>query len=298
MELAQLRYFVAVAEELSFSRAAERLHMTQPPLSARIRQLEEEMEVLLVERSTRSVRLTPAGEFFLEETQRMLFQLEQSTRAAWRVGNGQIGRLGLGFVPSAANETVPPVLRAFRESFPDVDVSLHEMNPAQLVRALHDGQIDAAFFYLPSGEIPPFGDAALESRPVSREPLVVALPEGHPLTARRRVDLAELSREPFILVAAHRGSGLRDTILEQCRCSGFMPDVIQEATLIQTIGGLVASGVGVALVPASLRRLQRTGVAYRSVQGETPVVEMGVIWRRNDPNKVLGSFLEVLGGSN
>lgn len=282
MELKQLRYFVAVAEELSFSRAAERLHMTQPPLSAQIRGLEEDLGVQLFERSTRSVCLTAAGELFLDEMRLLLSQLEQSVRAARRVGHGEVGRLALGFVPSAASETLPPLLKAFREGFPDVDVSLHEMNPVQLVQALHERRVDAAFFYLPPGDIPPFGDADLDSKPVSREPLVVALPEGHPLTARRRIDLKTLAGEPLILVAAHRGSGLRDIILEQCRKANFMPDVVQEATLIQTIGGLVASGVGLALVPASLRRLQSTGVTYRSIQGDTTLVEMGVIWRRND----------------
>lgn len=293
MELKQLRYFVTVAEELSFSRAAEVLHMTQPPLSAQIKHLEEEIGVPLFERSTRSVQLTPAGQLFLEETRRLFIQLDQSVRAAWRVGNGEVGRLALGFVPSAASETLPPLLKAFRGSFPDVDVSLHEMNPPQLVQALHDGRIDAAFFYLPSGDVPPFGDADLESRPVSQEPLVAVFPEGHPLTARRRVDLEALAEEPFILISAHRGSGLRDIILEQCRKANFTPDVVQEATLIQTIGGLVASGVGVALVPASLRRLQRTGVTYRSIQGETPMVEMGVIWLRENTNMILHSFLAV-----
>lgn len=293
MELKHLRYFVAVAEELNFSRAAQRLHMTQPPLSVQVKQLEEEIGVPLLERSTRNVRLTEAGQVFLEESRRLFGQLEQSVRTVRRVGHGEVGTLALGFVPTAASETLPPLLRVFRKGYPEVEITLHEMNPPQLVNGLRDGRIDAAFFYLPSGNVPPFGDATLDSMPVSREPLVVALPADHPLAARRRIEMASLSDEPFILLASHRGSGLRDIIVEHCRLAGFMPRVVQEATLVQTIVGLVASGVGVALVPASLRKLQSTGVTYRPVQGSAPMVEMGVVWRRGDGGAVLASFLRV-----
>jgi len=294
VELKQLRYFVAVAEELSFSRAAQRLHMTQPPLSAQVKHLEEEIGVLLLERSTRNVRLTEAGYLFLEETRRFLAQLEQTDRMVRRVGQGEVGRLALGFVPSASNSALPPLLRVFRESFPDVELSLHEMNPRQLVHALHDKRIDAAFFYLPFDGSPPFGDASLNSRPVLREPLVAALPEGHPLATGREVEVRALVDDLFVLPAPYQGSGLRDRVIDLCRQAGFVPKVVQEAHLMQTVVGLVASGIGVALVPASLQKLQTTGVVCKPLRGLTPTVEMGIVWRRDDPGAVLGSFLKLV----
>lgn len=294
MDLKQLRYFIAVAEEASFSNAAKRLHVTQPPLSTAIKNLEQEMGVQLFERSTRTVRLTEAGDAFFVETQQLFIHLDQSVQTARRIGQGDIGRLSLGFVPSAASGPLPPLLKNFRQRYPGVTTSLHEMNPAELVRGLSAGRIDAAFFYLPSARLPPFGEPELDSRPVSREPLVVALPEDHPAAARRRIELKSLAEQPFILVTGHRGSGLRDIILSTCHEAQFMPNVVQEATLIQTIGGLVASGVGMALVPASLRRLQSSGVSYRQIQDNTAFVEMGVVWKRDNENRILKGFLEVV----
>lgn len=294
MELKDLRCFVVVAEELSFSRAAQRLHMTQPPLSARVKHLEEELGVPLFERSTRNVRLTDAGRLLYEETRRLFVQLEQNARMVRRVGHGEVGRLTLGFVPSASNGPLPPLLRVFRQRFPDVELSLHEMNPRQSMDGLQDKWIDAAFFYLPFGDAPPFGNPALGYKAVSREPLVVALPEGHPLAAERRIKLRSLADEPFILTPPYQQAGLRDKVVELCRLAGFVPKAGQEAYLVQTGVGLVASGVGGALVPASLRNLQTTGVAYRPVQGSTPMVEMGVVWRREDPGVILDSFLGVV----
>lgn len=293
IDLKQLQCFIAVAEEASFSRAAARLHMTQPPLSTRIKQLEEDIGVELLRRSTRSVRLTRAGEALLADARQLLMQLEQAVDTARRVGRGAVGRLGIGFVPSAANSALPLLLRVFRQRYPGVSISLGEMSPAEQVRRLHSGRIDAGFFYLPAGDVAPFGDPDLRSQPVVREPLVVVLPQGHPLTATRRIDLSALQDQPFVLVAAHRGSGLRDIILQRCRSAGFTPRVVQEAALIETIGGLVASGVGIAIVPASLRRLQIVGVDYRPLGEPVPDVEMGLIWHRDSESPILRSFIEV-----
>src|SRR5215207_1576544 len=162
MDLRRLRYFVVVAEELNFSRAAERLHMAQPPLSSQIKRLENELGVLLFDRTGRGVRLTDAGHVLLEEARRIFIQLEQTARIVERVGSGQVGRLSLGFVPSSTNEVLPPILYEFRRRFPDVELLLHEMMPDQVVQRLHGRQIDVGFCYLP------FDDSALDFRPVSR----------------------------------------------------------------------------------------------------------------------------------
>lgn len=197
----------------------------------------------------------------------------------------------MGFVPSASNGTLPPILREFGERFPGVELYLHEMNPDQLVRRLHEGRIDVAFFYMP------FEDGALDFRPVSREPLVVTLPGAHPLAEEPRIDLRALDDEPFVLPARYQMPGLHGQVMEVCREAGFAPRAVQkEVWLMQTILGLVAGGTGVALVPASLRNLQRTGVVYKAVRGLSPTVEMGVVWRRADSSSVLRAFLGIVGG--
>lgn len=289
MDLRRLRYFVAVAEEASFNRAAQKLHMSQPPLSNQIKQLEKELGVVLFERTSRGVRVTEAGELLLDEARRILAQIEQTVRIVRRVGNGEVGRLTLGFVPSASDEALPPILNDFRERYPEVELFLREMRPNLIVQRLHDGQIDAGLLYLP------LEDPALEAECVLREPLVLALPEKHPLAAEDRVELRRLAGEPFILPARYAMMpGLHGQVIEACRQAGFTPDAVQkDVWLMQTIVGLVAGGIGVALVPDSLRNLRRRGVAYRAVSGLPPTVELGVVWRRDEQSSVLGSFLDV-----
>lgn len=289
MELRRLRYFVAVAEELSFSRAAQKLHMAQPPLSTQIKQLEEELGVLLFERTSRGVRITEAGELLLEEARRLFLQVDQTVRAVQRVGHGEVGRLTLGFVPSSSNEVLPSILQAFTGRFPGVELFLREMRPDLIVQRLHDKQIDVGFLYLP------LEDPMLNVECLSREPLVLALAETHPLASEARVRLEAISEEPFILPARYRRMpGLYGQVTETCRQAGFTPNAVQkDVWLMQTIVGLVAGNIGVALVPASVRNLRRKGVVYKSVHGLSPTVELGVIWRRGDPGTVLDSFLKV-----
>ncbi len=290
MDLRRLRYFVVAAEELNFSRAAERLRIAQPPLSAQIKQLENGLGVLLFDRTGRGVRLTDAGYVLLEEARRIFIQLEQTARMVERVGSGKVGRLSIGFVPSATNEVLPSVLNEFRKSLPDVELFLHEMMPDQVVQRLHGRQIDVGFFYLP------FDDSALDIRPVSREPLVVALPQTHPLAREPEIDLRTLEREPFVLPRRYNMPGLSGQVTEVCRQAGFTPKAVQkDVWLMKTIVGLVARGIGVALVPACLRNFRRKGVVYKTVRGLSPTVEMGVVWRRSDSSAVLSAFLDVVG---
>ncbi len=289
VELRRLRYFVAVAEESSFSRAARRLHMAQPPLSNQIKQLEEELGVRLFERSSRGVHTTDAGELLLEEARRVFALVEGTVNMVQRVGHGEVGRLTLGFVPSASDELLPPILSSFGERYPDVDLFLREMRPDLIVQRLHEGQIDAGFLYLP------LDDASLDVECVSREPLVLALPAKHSLSSEEQVDLASLADEPFILPARYRRMpGLYGQVTEACRQAGFTPNAVQkDVWLMQTIVGLVAGGIGVALVPASVQNLRRKGVVYKTVPGLSPSVELGVVWRSDDRGAVLRSFLQV-----
>jgi DNA-binding transcriptional LysR family regulator len=288
MELRHLRYFVAVAEELSFTRASQRLHIAQPALSVQIRQLEDELGVQLFDRSRRTVRLTEAGTTMLTECRQLLAALDQAVELVRRTGVGHVGRLRLGFIPSAANETLPSLLLGFRAANPALEINLREMAPDALVRALHDRQLDVAFIYLPSE------DAALDRMVVAREALVLALPAHHPLANRKLVDVSRLADESFVMPARHGIPGLHARVLALCRDGGFTPRAAQDDVwLIQTIVGLVAGGAGVALVPESVQALGRRGVVYRRVRGSgRHVVELAAVWRREDTSPVLSRFLE------
>ncbi len=288
MELRRLRYFVAVAEELSFSRAAQRLRIAQPSLSNQIKQLEEEFGVLLFNRTSRGVRMTEAGELLLEEARRIFVQVDQTAHLVRRMGSGEVGCLTLGFVPSANNEVLPPIFCRFRERFPDVELFLREMRPDWIVQRLHDKQIDLGFLYMP------LEDATLSIEIVSRESLIVALPETHSLASEPQIKLQALADEPFILPSRYPMPGLYAQVTEACRQAGFFPNSIQKDIWgMQTLVGLVAGGMGVALVPASLQSVRRRGVAYKSVLGLSPTVELGMVWRRDDPGVILNSFVQV-----
>ena len=219
----------------------------------------------------------------------MFMQLDQTVLAVQRVGHDQVGRLTLGFVPSSSNEALPPILRAFRVRFPGVELFLREMRPDHVVQRLHERQIDVGFLYLP------LEDPSLNIECVTREPLVLALPEAHPLTSEDQVELRALAEEPFVLPARYqRMPGLYGRVTEACRQAGFTPNAVQkDVWLMQTIVGLVAGGMRVALVPSSLQNIPRRGVVYKPVNGLSPTIELGVVWRRDNPGMVIKSFLEV-----
>lgn len=289
MELRHLRYFVAVAEARSFTRAGVDLRVAQPALSVQVRQLEAEIGVALIDRSRRAIGLTEAGEVMLAESRRLLAELDASVRLVQRTGAGAVGRLRVGFVPSASNAALPPVLRRFREAHPDVELHLHELAPDALVRGTHEGRLDVSFLF------GPFDDPALAQVLVAREPFVVALPAGHPLAALARVDVAALAGEAFILPARHGMPGLHAQVLALCRRAGFTPRAGQdEVWLVQTIVGLVAAGSGVALVPASAEALGRRGVVYRPLAGDVERAELVAVWRRESAGAVLRAFVDAL----
>ena len=231
LDLRQLRYFVAVAEECHFGRAAQRLHMAQPPLSQAIRRLEEDLGVELLERTTRRVALTPAGERFLERSRQILHEVDQAAREAARIAAGEIGRVVIGVVGSATYALLPPVARRLREEYPDIDFEFtSEMLTADQVSRLGDGTIDIALMR------PPLATEGLLLRVLRSEPLVVALPESHPLASRDVLDLGELRDETFVTYPADRRSVLYDTFLAACEAHGFHPthtvQVAQTSTIV------------------------------------------------------------------
>ena len=296
MELRHLRYFVAVAEQLSFTRAAALLHMAQPALSVQIRQLEDELGVELFDRSRRAIALTHAGETMLGESRRLLASLDRSVDLVRRVGAGAIGSIAVGFVPSASNSVLPSLLRRFWEAHPDVAVTLREMAPGDLVDGLHAGNLDISFLYLP------FSDPLLDHLVIVREPFVAALPFDHPLARETTVDVADLRDEPFVTPADHgMMPGLHAKVTAICHAAGFVPRAVQDDVwLVQTIVALVAAGVGVALVPFSSQAQARAGVVYRPLRPRsTHEAELAAVWRRTDQSPALGSFLaEMRSGPN
>ena len=287
MELRHLRYFVTVAEELHFGRAAQRLQIAQPPLSQQIRQLEEELGVQLFHRTKRSVQLTEAGQLFLEEASQILTRAEQAIQIVQRADRGETGRLTLGFVGSATYSVLPGVLKVFRRRFPEVLLSLHEMTTTQQVQALHEDRIHLGFVR------PPIYEQELMIESILKEPFVAVLPEFHRLANETQISLGSLANDPFILFPRYLGSGFYDQIVNMCQQVGFQPQVAQEAIQMQTIISLVAAELGVALVPASVQNLQRVGVVYKALAESTSQVELAMVWRPDKISSVLQKFLEV-----
>jgi DNA-binding transcriptional LysR family regulator len=285
VELRSLRYFVAVAEELHFGRAARRLNLTQPPLSLQIRRLEETLGVTLLLRTKRHVALTPAGRVLLDEARQILARLEHAMAATRQAARGEAGRLAVGFMHSTAYALLPLILRQFRDDFPDVELILLEMTVLEQTEALRHHRIDVGVLR------PPVNDPGLRSEVISGEPFVVALPPRHPLARARAVALQALGDDPFVMFPRDLSAGFHRVTVERCRAAGFAPKIAQEAAHIHTIIGLVGAGLGVALVPASARKLAIPGVIFRPLAEPAPRAEIALAWRRDDPSPILVNFL-------
>ena len=288
MELRHLKYFVAVAEELHFGRAAELLFISQPPLSRQIQQLEEEIGVALFVRTKRSVKLTEAGAAFLERARRILTLADDAVTAARRVAAGQAGTLGIGFVGSATYTLLPEVLGAFRTHYPDVEMLLHEMPSGEQMQALRDGLIDVGFVR-PSAQ-----GAPLVLETIFREPLAAALSSSHRLAGSPLTHLSDLKNDPFILFPRLPRPSYADQVLALCAQNGFTPQVVQETLEIHTALGLIAANIGVAIVPNSTRLLPWPGVVYKPLPAPAPTVEMAVAYREDATAPSLTHFLEIV----
>ena len=289
MELRHLRYFVAVAEEMNFGRAAQRLAISQPPLSQQVKDLEHELGAELIDRSRRRIRLTHAGALFLEEARLALSQAEKAARTARRAQRGEIGTLSVGFVGSATYQVLPEALRSFRERYPDVELRLRTMHGAQQVEAFREGRIQV-------GVLRPPVDDYLATRTLLEETLVAALPADHPLARSRKVGLSELAGEHFVLAPRTSGPATHDRIVGLCRRAGFSPDVAQESAELQTVAGLVAAGMGVALLVGRPEHLLRhRGVAYLEVTDPGATWELAAAWRKEERSPTARAFVEMLG---
>jgi DNA-binding transcriptional LysR family regulator len=284
MELRKLRHFVVLAEELHFGRAAERLAMTQPPLSISIRALEEELGVRLFERTRRRVALTHAGAAFVAEARGLLARANQAVEQVRAADRGEVGHLTVGFMAASAYTVLPLVLRDFAARFPGVRLDLRELTLPQQFAALRRAEIHVGLVR------PPVSDADLEEEVILEEPLVLALPTGHRLASRARISVKALADERFVMFQRGPGLVLHDLVMRFCIGAGFTPRVVQEASQTHVVVGLVSAGIGVAIVPGSAHNIRLRGVLYRPMIERTPPVHTALAWRRGDRSPVVESF--------
>lgn len=292
MELRHLRYFVAVAEERHITRAAARLGIQQPPLSQQIRALENELQVQLLRRKPRGIELTQAGEALFAEARTILRQVEHATAATRRTARGEAGRIGLGFTSSASfHPFVPRIIRAYREAHPLVALSLEESGTGELVEALQAERLDAAFVRSPIGDA-----SGIAIHSVLDEPMAAVLPQGHGLAAGDApMALAALASETFILYRRPLGPGLYDAIIAACQRAGFSPRIGQEAPRMLATLSLVAAGLGISLVPQSMRRLRVDGVFYRTIETAAGLVApLNLAHRRGESAAAARRFIALV----
>lgn len=287
MELRTLRYFVCLAEELHFGRAAQRLAMTQPPLSQAMAGLERELGVCLLARTRRKVALTHAGAAFLDEARATLASAAHAVETARQADQGEVGRLRVAYLAATAYTFLPPVLYEYSRRFPGVKLELRELALPQQLEALREGRVDVGLLR------PPVRDAELAAETLLREPFVLALPVRHRLSALRRVPVRRLAAEPFVMFPRVAGLVFHDLVMGFCLRHGFTPRIAQEANQTHTVVGLVSAGIGVALVPESTQKIGLAGVVYRPLRERTPSSETALAWRHLDASPVVKAFRDV-----
>ncbi|HVY18280.1 MAG TPA: LysR substrate-binding domain-containing protein [Rhodopila sp.] len=288
IDIRQMRYFVALAETLHFGKAAERLHLSQPPLSRQIAALEKDLGVRLLERHSRQAALTHAGQRFLEDSRSVLAAFEQACRNARLADLGEMGELSIGFMMHAAYTVVPALARRFMTAFPKVSLMLKEVVPSSLPDDVLAGRFDAGIMFYP-GPI-----RGLETRVIHSEHLCLAVHPDHALARRQTVAARDLADQPLIATPVEVAPMLRASIADYCRAAGFAPTIRLEAQLQQTIVSLVAEELGVALVPQSMRKLGVAGVTFRDLI-DAPPVEQVVAWKDGNRNPALRPFLRMAG---
>ncbi len=287
MELRHIRYFLAVAEELNFTRAARRIGIGQPPLSNQIRDLEEEIGAPLFRRLPHGAELTEAGQVFLPEARAVLAKAGQAKALALRAARGELGRLRVGFTGSAAfSPVVPSSVRSFRRAYPEIDLTLAEGHTTRLLERLDAEELDAVF--IRPGRIDPPG---VRSYVLGEENMVIALPSSHPLAETNALPLSALSDEPFVLFPRAAGPSLFDEIIGVCRRAGFEPRLGQIAPQITSIANLIAVELGVSVVPLAVAQIRVPGVSYIPIAGDGPVARLTLATRRDERSAIVQNFL-------
>jgi DNA-binding transcriptional LysR family regulator len=289
-DLNQLRCFVTVAEELHFGRAAARLNMTQPPLSRQIQVLEHIIDAPLLERTSRSVRLTPAGRSFLPEARRILKLAESASQVARRIAMGKTGSLKIGYTAAAAYGFLPELLAACRARLPEVDFSLKEMVSGDQLEALASGQIDAGLLR------PPIARPELATKRVLAEPLLAAIPRKHPLASRENLAIKDFDGQPFVMYSPYESRYFHDLLVALFTQADILPRYVQHVGQIHSILAMVRAGLGVSIVPAAAANLKIAEVKLRPLKLRTPTpVELFMVWRRDDENPLVPALVDIAG---
>jgi DNA-binding transcriptional LysR family regulator len=287
MELRHLRYFKAVAEELSFTRAATRLRVAQSAVSSQIRDLENELGVVLLERTRRRVRVTAAGQALLEATERILRSVEEATRQARRIGHGEYGTLAVGFIGSQSHEWMPRVLKRFRAKYPEIEVTLTEIHPSQQLEALLARTLDVGLVGPIAGKPP----AGLSLECYSEEWPFVGMPNDHRFARLAKVSLRELRDEPFIFTSEKNSPNYRSLISRMCERAGFVPKVVQEVDRARTGVQYVAAGFGISIFAEHISRLPAPGVRFVPLSAPVQNMRYGIAWRKG-AEEVVARFVE------
>jgi DNA-binding transcriptional LysR family regulator len=292
MDVRQLRSFIAVAEELNFSRAASRLNISQPSLSQQIRVLETTVRVPLVWRTSRQVELTPAGRAFLDDARLTLRQMDTAVAAAKVQAALSAKNLRLGFVDSAVYGILPPLIRAYRDRYPDVHLSLREMSSLQQIEAISGGKLDIGVLY------PESIRADIAFKQLRRERILLAMPFDHPLAKRAKVSLRLLDGEPLVSFEREVAPALYDRVASMLASANAQPRIVQHATELHTVLGMVAAGLGLAFLPSSLKKWAGVDVAYRPLSHPMPWVAMSLAWSRSNSNGLIQSLVGLVGADS
>lgn len=287
IDIRHLRHFVAVAEELHFRRAAERLHMSQPPLSQSIRTLETALGAALLDRTSRQVALTEVGRVFLDHCRPVIALFDESVDAALRAARGEAGTLTVGYAVSAGFEIVPRVLHEFHVRYPGVHVQLRGMSASEQVDGIRKGTVHVGFIREPDNH------SDLVRIPLLKERLLLAYHESSPLAARATISLRDVEQLPFVMSERGRSPGMYDKIVHACRRAGFSPQVVQEASEVQTVLGLVAAGVGVTLVPDQFRQLALPGLRFAALPDVTTQLTLAIVHDAANRSSLVEAFVEV-----
>jgi DNA-binding transcriptional LysR family regulator len=294
MDTEYLKRFVTLAsmERINFSRAADILNIPQPHLTQQIKRIEQEVGAKLFDRSKRPAKLTPAGQVFLQEACEALIRLDRAKLSAQSAECGEAGHMHIGINISLANSRFPELLLAFRDRFPSVELRLHETIASDQISQLQNQRLDIGFFHL--YDLEPFDYRnEFESLAIAEESLMVVLPERHPLAQQTTIKISDLKDEPFVLPSLAI-AGFRHQIINLCQRAGFFPKMQQEATWTTTSLSMVACEVGITILPSHVQNLQRLGVVYRAIEGESPKLQIVAVWSKGSESKVLQNFIEVI----
>jgi DNA-binding transcriptional LysR family regulator len=288
MEFRQLKYFITVAEELHFGRAAQSLHLSQPALSKQIQALENSLEIQLFERTKHWVKLTIAGQKFLETARRVLDEVEEGIQVTKQVADGQIGRVRIGLTEATLFFLAPKILKTYKERYPQVDLIVTSGGTETNVEQLRTHQIDVGFVYLPIRE------PTLSVYSLYEETYIAALSASHPLAKHQQIPLTSLADEPLIFYPRSLAPVLYANFIKCCEQAGFVPNIVQEAELAQTRLGFAAAGAGITFILANMQKLNAQGVVYRPLIGDFPTLKLAVAWRQTESSPVVHQFLTML----